>query len=226
MKHPKGDDETNEEDSVEKPWTEDQWERFMKRCDARSAWFGELFETLRDHPDREEIIAREMGWRRPKNRDEAEELPANQLDEGEQLSDEELDEMMRREDEALEAIPAYSKGGEFSEKLYRRLKKYIEVEDREPDEDFIEAYSNSMLIAVKIAGGHGMGYEDDSLCGNIVCCKRSLAAADKCLEALESLKARRLAPAKTLDPLIAECKEVRRLVEEHIADLRSRVWWE
>jgi len=43
---------------------------------------------------------------------------------------------------------------------------------------------------------------------------------------LESLKARRLAPAKTLDPLIAECKEVRRLVEEHIADLRSRVWWE
>ena len=44
------------------PWTEDQWERFMQRSDVRSAKFGELLETLRDHPDRDEIIAREMGW--------------------------------------------------------------------------------------------------------------------------------------------------------------------
>jgi len=31
----------------------------------------------------------------------------------------------------------------------------------------------SFTIAAKLAGGHGMGYEDDVLCGNIVCCKRS-----------------------------------------------------
>ena len=44
------------------PWTEEHWERFMQRSDARSARFGDLLETLRNHPDRDEIVAREMGW--------------------------------------------------------------------------------------------------------------------------------------------------------------------
>jgi hypothetical protein len=47
----------------EKPWNEEQWERFMKRSEARADRFGELLETLVDHPDRDKIIAREMGWK-------------------------------------------------------------------------------------------------------------------------------------------------------------------
>jgi hypothetical protein len=56
-----------------------------------------------------------------------------------------------------------------------------------------------MTIGARIAGGHGMGHEDDVLCGNIVCCKRSLAAADECLEALESLKAKGAVPSEIVD---------------------------
>lgn len=33
-------------------------------------------------------------------------------------------------------------------------------------------------------------------------------------------------PADSVDPLLFKGKGARRLVEEHIAELRSRVWWE
>lgn len=49
-------------DDDERPWTEDEWLADMKRNDARADRFGELLETLRDEPDRDERVAREMGW--------------------------------------------------------------------------------------------------------------------------------------------------------------------
>src|SRR2546425_483984 len=127
----------NDQEPDDRPWTEEQWERFMEKSDVRSAKFGELLETFIDHPDRDELIAHEMGW----DRDE-------------------------------------------------------------------------------------LGDDDDVLCGNIVCCKKSLAAANECLQGLQSLRARRAVPTKVLDPLIREGKEVRALVEQHIVELRSRVWWQ
>jgi hypothetical protein len=49
------------EEDEDFPWNEQQWEDFMKRSDVRSARYGELFETLIDHPDLDEIIDKEMG---------------------------------------------------------------------------------------------------------------------------------------------------------------------
>ena len=53
-------DEYEPED--DRPWSEEKWEAFMKEGDLRAARFGELLETFIDHPDRDEIVAREMGW--------------------------------------------------------------------------------------------------------------------------------------------------------------------
>jgi hypothetical protein len=49
-------------DEHEKPWTEEEWLHDMKRNDARADRFGELLETFQDAPDRDERVAREMGW--------------------------------------------------------------------------------------------------------------------------------------------------------------------
>jgi hypothetical protein len=49
-------------DDHEPPWTEEEWLADMMRNDARADRFGELLETLKDAPDRDENIAREMGW--------------------------------------------------------------------------------------------------------------------------------------------------------------------
>jgi hypothetical protein len=207
------------------PWTEEQWEKFMERQDVRSAKYGELLETFMDDPNCDEIIAREMGWDEPDDEDaEADVELMNAICEA-ALHDEEIKEFMRRREEALHAMPAYSRSFALGLKVHDALKSYVEAEPEPPDEDLITAFSESFIIAAKIARGHGMGEEDRVLCGNIVCCKRSLSAANESLTALESLQARGKIPSEVITPLITECREVRSLVEQRIAELRSRVWW-
>ncbi|MCS6860218.1 MAG: hypothetical protein NZT92_07855 [Abditibacteriales bacterium] len=209
----------------DRPWTEEEWEKFIECSEIRAAKYGELLETFMDDPNCDEIIAREMGWDEPDDEGTAADVEwMNSIAEA-AVHDEEIEEFIRRREEGLRALPAYARSFEFGLKCHNLLRPYVQAEADPPDDDLIAAFSESRLIAVKIAGGHAMGYEDHTLCGNIVCCKRSLAAADKCLAALESLKARGKVPSEVLDPLIAACREVRSVVEQHIAELRSRVWW-
>ena len=46
----------------EAPMDEFAWEKFMKAADRRTDKYGELLDKYQDHPDRERIVAREMGW--------------------------------------------------------------------------------------------------------------------------------------------------------------------
>jgi hypothetical protein len=62
LHHGDDDDEPAYEPEDERPWTEEQWEKFMKESDVRAARFGELLETFIDQPQRDVLVAREMGW--------------------------------------------------------------------------------------------------------------------------------------------------------------------
>ena len=46
----------------EAPMDEFQWEKFMKESDARTEKYSQLLEKYMDDPDRDRIVAREMGW--------------------------------------------------------------------------------------------------------------------------------------------------------------------
>src|SRR5256885_4028641 len=46
----------------DKEWDEFDYERFMRESDARTDKYAELLEKYMDHPDRDKIIAKEMGW--------------------------------------------------------------------------------------------------------------------------------------------------------------------
>jgi hypothetical protein len=46
----------------ERVWDEYQWERFLQQQDGKTEKYMQLLETYLDDPDRDEIIAREMGW--------------------------------------------------------------------------------------------------------------------------------------------------------------------
>ncbi|MEW6355351.1 MAG: hypothetical protein AB1696_03420 [Planctomycetota bacterium] len=215
----------NEKDRDEMPWTEKQWERFLRRSEVRSAKFQELFETLRDHPDQEEIISHEMGWDDPPERDD--DFP--DFDPNEMIvepTEEEMQEYMERHDRDLHAISAYERAFAYTLSVHNALKDFFREDNSDADEALAEAIGQSGIIGAKIAGGHGMGYEDDVLCGNICCCKRSLEAADRCLGELERAKALGAAPREVIEPLITEGREVRRLVAEWITELRGRVWWD
>jgi hypothetical protein len=49
----------NEPDRV---WDEYEWERFLQQQDQKTEKYMELLEKYLDHPQRDQIIAREMGW--------------------------------------------------------------------------------------------------------------------------------------------------------------------
>mgnify|MGYP002623079447 CR=1 FL=1 len=46
----------------ERVWDEYDWERFLQQQDQKTERYMELLEKYIDHPDRDQIIAREMGW--------------------------------------------------------------------------------------------------------------------------------------------------------------------
>lgn len=52
-------DEASKPDGV---WDEYDWERFLQQQDRKTERYLKLLEQYLDHPQRDEIIAREMGW--------------------------------------------------------------------------------------------------------------------------------------------------------------------
>ncbi len=70
-----------------------------------------------------------------------------------------------------------------------------------------------------------MGYEKDSLCGNIANCKRSLKNANKCIYLLEIVRASTSFPDSDINTLIGEAIKVEREVIKWIEELRSKKWW-
>ncbi len=46
----------------ERAWDEYDWERFLQQQDQKTEKYMELLEKYMDHPDRDAIINREMGW--------------------------------------------------------------------------------------------------------------------------------------------------------------------
>jgi hypothetical protein len=46
----------------DRAWDEYEWERFLQQQDRKTEKYMELLEKYLDHPQRDQIIAREMGW--------------------------------------------------------------------------------------------------------------------------------------------------------------------
>src|SRR5881227_2783302 len=46
----------------ERAWDEYEWERFLQQQDHKTEKYMELLEKYLDHPQRDQIIAQEMGW--------------------------------------------------------------------------------------------------------------------------------------------------------------------
>lgn len=78
-------------------------------------------------------------------------------------------------------------------------------------------------VGANLAGGHGLGYDEDSICGNIVKCRWALSDCEFCREMLEQLHQR--TPEPRYAELIAESRRLAESIRDRIARLRKRVWW-
>ena len=217
-------------ESPDEPWTEAQWEAFMKRADLRSARFGELLETLHDDPDKHAKIDHEMGWdaaRRKRECDAEDDFdPADYEPDEQDLA--EAGELIKESDRALRRIAAYS----FALRAERQVRKIIRPHLEKPasnDDDeqrWQTVWMGPAMAGAKIAGGHGMGYDEDVLCGNIVNVRRGLAAVNKALAAAKSLQTEKLLAPADAKKLLQILNQLKEKVEAWIKELRSRVWWE
>ena len=213
-------------------WDEEDWERFLQKADVRNAKYIELFETLHNHPDCDDLIAKEMGWDhkdedcddKNKSCDNCEKSNECHIYEINKIFDNSIgyDETTERDVKDVKKITAYKKSYEFCIRLRAYFKNSKGIDT---DENIIEAISASSIVSAKIAGGHGMGYEKDSLCGNIANCKRSLKNARKCIYSLELGRANALFPESEMNILISEAIKVEREVIKWIEELRSKIWW-
>ena len=88
-------------DEPEQAWDEYDWERFLQQQDSKTERYMELFEKYIDDPNRDQIIAKEMGWPHllEQPADGVEEF---EIDMGDQESDDEQD--LR---ESFESHPLY-----------------------------------------------------------------------------------------------------------------------
>lgn len=89
----------------EKVWDEYDWERFLQQQDRKTEKYMELLERYMDDPNRDQIIAREMGWYHLLDKDG--EKWAENVD---SLFDQELQEQEEgeeEEEEGFEVHPLY-----------------------------------------------------------------------------------------------------------------------
>ncbi len=82
----------------DRAWDEYEWERFLQQQDHKTEKYMELLEKYLDHPQRDQIIAREMGWTQLMNgnewTDDVEAMLADQVsanEDPEMEDEEELD---------------------------------------------------------------------------------------------------------------------------------------
>ncbi len=205
----------NENDFSGEVWDEYQWERFLQEQDRNTEKYFSLLEKFVDHPERDELIAREMGWDSCADDSEIEEIAdlmcGQDMEEfGENTADE-------GEFDKFTTSPIY----EDTLRLHRWINNWIESDDRVKDHpEAIRFATRSAVCGAKLAA---------ALCGDditeigmtIAYLKRALKASNDALDA-----AAKLVEAGVLDKRRAAVArryvfKIRNRVVDHMSEFRA-----
>ncbi len=221
------DDETLPSDEFllpDKYWSESDWEKFLiqneKLMDRYQAVIEENPERKWDDPADLYIKVHhgiDLGNDFPKTSLDTEELETDESEEsGSVLEGDEPSPM-----EVLENSPVYQSALEFSLTLTNWAKEHDVPENSPEAQAMSELCFHGLKIAADIAGGIGLGLDEDSLCGNIVKHRWALAHTKETSKRLS-----RLIPSfPDLAPLQSSLTDLESALEKQIAEFRSRVWW-
>jgi hypothetical protein len=182
-----------EESQPERIWDEYDWERFLQQQDRKTEKYMELLERYIDHPDRDQIIAREMGW-------------THLLDDGAERWAEEVEEMFEEEmSEFLDEADSQgeTEGGEESAQeedfevhpLYQASfaltvwidQLFDEREDLQSHPAAVKLSTQSAICSAKLAAA--LSDDDiDEIGMTIAYLKRALKAISTAMEAAIQLR--------------------------------------
>lgn len=237
------DDEDLEEkfEEPEKPWTEEQWEKFMLENEKLMDKYQKVWD---EDPERKWKDPADLYMKAHYGLDLGEDMPEPETGEEEETEEEPLFEnesekanLISKEEDEEEAeahsddsvqgfrkVSAYKTAFQIALKVLEALKK---IKPKEAAEEALrrEFSFHALRIAADIAGAHGMGYEDEVLCGTIVKLRWALAHAENASKLLESLQTKY--PGQSEWPEIKEkLQQVQVQLQLRIAELRAKVWWD
>ncbi len=217
----------------DKEWDEFDYEKLLRESDARTDKYMELLDRYGDDPDRDHIIAREMGWAWL-DEDEPEERsgdtpdfpkaePDSALeDESDSPVAEEIEDDTLEPDAATEGVDwVREEGGRVSHPLtlqasngsvafFRRCKEL--GLGHSSDEDLSDLLSGYQLTAAKLAGAlNTLAYGREHTPGAFVvaCLKRALGHLHETLATLERVSTKNLLPSTLLATTRTELFELR-----------------
>jgi len=164
----------------EEAWDEYVWERFLQQQDRNTEKYFKLLETYMDHPNRDEIIAEEMGWsvfevaEEVADSDEASDPPEFLLDE-ESEGDDEFEEFTQS--------PVYAD----TLRLHKWINRLFDTrEDLREHPEAVRFATRSAICGAKLAAAL-CGQEQTEIGMTIAYLKRALKAANDALDAAQNL---------------------------------------
>jgi len=216
----------SEPEDSQRYWTEVEWERFMVENERLMDRYEQVW---KDNPNRRWDDPLDLYYKVHYDLDLGEELaspPPSQTPEppeepAKDIESETPSEFAKMDD--FRQISAYQLAYRFSLTVLDYVKV---VGTGTPGADVLmdELCRHGLRIAADIAGGHGMGYEEEVLCGNIVKNRWALGHAQE-TQRLLRLRTERDGFHPDLTVLLAAIPPIIKALEERIATLRAKVWW-
>lgn len=190
-------------------WDEYDWERFLQQQDRSTEKYFDLLEQYMDHPERDEIIAREMGWEHYNDEDSEIEISV-EFQTAEDLSEYE-------ESDTISYPPIYLE----TVRLHNMINSWM---DNHPDvkehPEAIRLTACSAICGAKLAAA--LSEEDHTEIGmTIAYLKRGLKAANDSLSATARLFELKLLAPRQKSALSRQLFCVRDRVVELIGDYRA-----
>ncbi|MGB8353213.1 MAG: hypothetical protein WCD79_04945 [Chthoniobacteraceae bacterium] len=176
----------------EKIWDEYDWERFLQQQDRKTERYMELLEKYIDDPNRDQIIAREMGWYHlldDEGKDWAENVDHLFTEEMEQTGDEEEgeDEESDEEDmdgESFESHPLYQASFALTVWIDQLFEELGELQNQPAA---VRLATQTAIASAKLAAA--LSDDDvDEIGMTIAYLKRALKAVTNAMEAALQLK--------------------------------------
>jgi hypothetical protein len=184
------------------PKDEFEWELFLRASDRRTTKLGELMEKYHDHPDRDRLIAREMGWTAIEEMLDAE-AELSEEEESENPGDaglEESEPVEMDEDPIRHPLVA---------RLIDRSATLMELAGDKRDNDLEEMVGGFIAIGPKIAGALGIvrpGRNLDNEFNGLVVAKlkRAIGELSRAINAASRLKERKVELPFSIDEWVGE----------------------
>lgn len=199
-----------------------EWEKFFKESDKRTDKFQQLFEKYIEHPNRDEIVAEEMGWNEPQEEMDGDELEVfDEVEFSVPLDDlrpnpltEGID-WVRNEDGHIHH-PLTLKIIEASMKMWHHCKEKNLLNH---DEDVLRMVTQFQITGAKVAGALDcLGFDDGREGGFIVAClKRSLNYLHQSVAAAERVKNKKAFSSDAVE----EYQKILFEIREQILDLMN-----